>query len=347
MKILKYIALILAIPTLIGVGVSAVSFLDQSENVSLTDPSKRIENLVHAGNKVEIKIPLFKDATIAGNDILIENSIERSALLAGNNITIKNANIGAGAKIAGNNITLENVTIEEDIFVAASNLNISKTKIKGDGLFATGNLTLTDSEIGRDLYYSGPKNDNLKSQVKGQLKATEEKVSSNDAKNFSKWVDLNMIFSQVLSGLIILLGSGLTLKKYNKFYDKEIGFGEFGKSSKHALFGIAIMAAIPLLLILTLVSLGYIAPLTLSASGLLVFFFFLVSPLSAYYLSNLLFKDKATVWHSLAIFVILKIMYFIPVLNVISGLIEFLLFIFTVGYFVKKTYDVKMNYLKS
>ena len=336
----------------LGVNTYAVQFItDQpGDNMTLTDTTKRYEGLVHAGSNIDIKVPVYKDLTLAGNNINIENSfVEYTALIAGNNIVIKNTTIGQGAKIAGSSITLENVTIENDVFLAASSVKFTKVNVKGDALVGSSTFNSSDSVISKDLYFSGEITQALKDQVKGTIKNSEPKqVEKKDDKSSSRFIDMGVKGAQIISGLVLLAGAMLTYKKYNKLYDPKIGFSTGGNGGKHILYGLlGVFVAVPVLLLISLFSAGLLAPLGLSIVGVLTSVGFLVSPFVAYYLANMIWKENIKWWQPLAIFLAFGLASLVPYLGSLIGLIEFVLFILTAGYLFQKMYDIKMMYLRS
>ncbi len=332
--------------SLLTINANAVQFLDtNSDTVNLTDNTKRYENLVTAGNNIDIKVPLYKDATIAGNNITIEGPIERNALLAGQNITIRNTTIGAGAKIAGANVTLEGVTIEEDVFIAAGQVTLKKVIVKGDALLSTANLNMTESNISKRLFYSGPSNENLKPQVQGELIVDEKTVKEETEKNVN-FLPNYFKTAGLISGLTLLSIMMYILFKAKKIYDPEIGIDK--SSGKHFTIGTVTSFAIyPILFILTLISAGFLLPLTASVGSLFTVFLILVSPINAYYLSVLIFKDKTKWYYPHIILVLLFLASLVPILNVIVGILEFALLMSVLGYYLKKGYEAKKTYLQT
>jgi carbonic anhydrase/acetyltransferase-like protein (isoleucine patch superfamily) len=320
----------------------AVQFVkSEGDTLRLTDTTQRYENLVTANNTIDIKVPLYKDATIAGNSITIESFIERNALLAGNTITIRNTTIGAGAKIAGSNITLEDVKIEEDVFIAAGTITFKKVTVKGDALITAGNLSMTDSTIAKKLYYSGQKNDSLKTQVQGELISDEKEINvevekkSNIFPSFFKTAGL-------VSGLSLLSIVLYILFKSKKYYDPEIGIDK--SSPKHLLIGtLTTIAIYPLLLIITLLSAFFLLPLTATLGSIYTLFLIIASPFAAYYLCQLIFKDKIKWFYPHIALVFLFIASLIPYLKVLIGFLEAVLLMMVVGYYLNKANNWRKN----
>jgi hypothetical protein len=360
---------------------NAVQFIenDSTGNINLTDTTKRYENLVTAGQNIDIKAPIYKDIYAAGNNITIDGFIERSAVLAGANITIKNTNIGAGAKLAASNVTLENVKIEEDLFIAAGTVTIKNSVISGDAVITTSNLNLEGSTIMKNMYYSGPVSESLRSQVKGELKLDNKEMANKVMEDKKKEKGLGSFINpfalaQFFSGLAVLGIAVYILKKYNKLHDKTIGFGSNsitnniakvvddkammtkevipttsvqGQSLRHMTYGALALLIIPATIIIALVSLGMLAPLALTILGLYILFVLIISPLESYYLSNLIFKDKIQWWHPIVIFIVITLLSVIPFVGGIIGFILFFIGLMNAGYLLSKMYKMKKRELES
>lgn len=358
MKKIILLTLLLAglLTALLPVNNLAAEFIkaDDTGNVSLTDVTKRFENVYAGGNNIVIKAPIFKDLYIGGSNINIESTIERSLFAGASNVTIKNTTIGGGAKIGGSNITLENVTIEDDLFIGSTNVTISNSTIKGDLIVGTANITMTGSTVAKNMYYGGPKNDTLKSQVKGEYKedTSNNNNNNNNSLNINKKESDKAFFSYynaatILSALVILLAELFVLKKYNKIRDKRIGFGTEGKSFQHLGTGALFLLLIPLLIIGAFVSFGLLAPLTLNLAGLITLSFILITPLTSYYIANLFIGDNVEFWHPMVIFAILSVISFIPIINGITTVIMFVLNIMTIGYYMSKTFSAYKRELEA
>ena len=313
---------------------------DETGNIMLTDQSKRYENVYAGGNNITIKTPIFKDLFIGGTNITIESNIERSLFAGASNITIKNSTIGAGVKIGGSNITLENVKIEDDVFIGAGNVTINNATINGDLLVSAGNITMTNSTVSKNMYYSGPKNDTLKPQVKGELKidsddnkaVTKNDFDSKDKSSFFGYWNA----ASILSSLVILLSTVFVLNKYKRLSDSNIGFDNNGKSFLHLGYGAMIIAIIIVLIILAFVSLGLLAPFAINLTGLLILLMVFITPLSAYYLTNLIFRKHIKWWYVLLVFLAIQLLMFIPFIGGIVGVIMFFVNLMTFGYYLSK-----------
>jgi hypothetical protein len=312
---------------------------DDTGNVSLIDPAIRHENVYAGGNNITIKTQIFKDLYLGGTNINIEGQIERSLFAGGSNITIKNTTIGGGIKIGGSNVTLENVKIEDDVFIGGTNVTITNSTINGDLLLGTSNVTMTGSTVAKNMYYGGPKNDTLKAQVKGEFKEdtstamNDKMMKEKEQKNgfFSYWDAM-----KIVSSLVILLTELFILNKYKKLRDTSIGFDRVGKSIQHLGYGALLLFIIPILLLAGALSAGLLAPLTLNLAAIFTLLFFLLSPLTSYYLANLIFGDNIQFWHAIVIYLGLTLLTFIPYIGGFVQLILFILSVMTFGYYVTK-----------
>jgi hypothetical protein len=317
----------------------AVQFVNiDGDTTKLTDTTQRYENLVLSNNVIDIKVPLYKDATIAGNSITIESFIERNALLAGKDITIKNTTIGAGAKIAGQNITFEDVKIEEDVFIAAAQVTFKRVTVKGDALIASGMLNMTESTITKKLYYSGPKNDTIKPQVQGELIADSKEVNEEVNKKMNFVPDFFKT-AGLVSGLTLLSILMYVLYRSKKIYDPSIGFDK--STPKHLLIGtVTTFAIYPLLFILTLISVGFLLPLTATLGSLYTLLLLITSPICAYYLSALIFKERMKWFYPHLALILLFTASLLPVLDILVGIIQALLLMAVAGYYLTKGYQL-------
>jgi hypothetical protein len=345
-KILLNLLLIIGLLTItLPVNNFAAEFIksDETGNISLVDPTIRYENVYAGGNNVTIKTQILKDLYLGGTNITIEGKIERSLFAVASNITIKNTTIGGGVKIGGSNITLDNVTVDDDVFLGGSNITITNSTINGDLLVGAANVTMTGSTITKKMYYSGPKNDTLKPQVKGEFKE-DTKEAFNDKMMKSSDNNRNVFFGYFnavtfVSSLVILLTKIFILYKYKKIRDRSIGFNGEGKSLQHLGSGALFLILIPLLIIGGLASFGLLAPLTLNLAAIITLLFFLLSPLVSYYLANLVFGDRILWWHPIIIFIILTILSLIPYVGSFVNLVVFILTIMTVGYYMLKAFS--------
>jgi carbonic anhydrase/acetyltransferase-like protein (isoleucine patch superfamily) len=351
MKKLLLIILVLGMFSSISFNIKAAMFLggENNGNTNITDTSKRYENLYLYGTNIEIKVPIFKDLYSAGSNITIENSnIERSAFLAGSNITLKNVTIGAGVKIAGSNINIENSTIAEDLFIAAGNVNLKNSKVLNNGYITTGNFVSEGNTFVNDLYYNGPKQDSLTSQVSGKIyQENYEKNIEMEKEKEGIWKYINVIeIAKFVSGLVVLIMGVFTYKKYNRLNDSTIGFTKLGQSWKHFSWGSITFFLIPLLILVSFVSFGLLIPLTFTVTGILILYFFLISPLTAYYISNIIQPNNMKWWLPFITYVLMTLLTILPIIGGIFGFIFFIFFTMTVGYYTQNMFRVKINYLK-
>jgi hypothetical protein len=352
-KIGTSLALLLGFTLVLGtVPVQGAEFVKGDENgkISITDKEQKRENLYLASSNVILNAPVSKDLYVAGSDLSISSEVERSGFLAGSSIKVMDSKFGAGLKIVGSTIVIENTTITEDLFVAGSNLTLKNVTIKGDLLVAGSRLTMTDSVVEKNLYYSGSKNDTLKDQVKGSLyldvdsESMEAERKQNEINRMFNFSYIDVMF--LISGLVILIFEVSILNKYNKLWDPKIGFSKGGRSFAHLGYGVLAFVGIFGLLIFSVLSAGLLAPLFINLAIILSLLFFLLAPLSSYYLGNLIFDKNIKWWHCFVIFITIAFLTYLPVVGWIFSLIMNFVNLMTIGYYLSKAWNSKITELK-
>jgi hypothetical protein len=327
----------------------AAMFVDSNDGVvNITDTDKTYENLYVAGSTLTLKTPIKKDLYLAASSITLTSSVERSGFVAGSAITISDSSFGQGLKVAGSNITISNTTIEEDLFIAGSEVTLTNVTIKGDLVIGTTKLVITNSSIQKNMYYSGPKDESIKAQVKGAIYQDQEFDISSKGDNKNKFFGLgyfDLIF--FVSSLLILAFEVLTLKKYSKLRDSQIGFDKSGKTLKHFAIGLVMIGSIFSFIVISIISAGLLAPVFLNLALILTLLLFLIAPLTSYYLANLIFGNKIVWWSPFVIFLTVTLLTKIPTIGLIFELTMTLFSVATIGYYLQNMYIAKITWLKN
>jgi carbonic anhydrase/acetyltransferase-like protein (isoleucine patch superfamily) len=328
---------------------------DESGNITLTDTTVKHENSYLAGQSITVKTPIGKDLFVAGSNVIISSSVERSGYIAGSTILISDSTFGAGIKVAGSNIVIENVTIEEDAFFAGSSLTLKNVTIKGDLILVSGSVIMEGSVVEKNMYYSGPTNNSsaFKTQVKGNF-YEDSSLNSNSNKNSNIQKNSNLFFSfeiaQAVSSLVILGIEIYLLNKYNRLRDRRISFKLIGKDGNfftHFGLGLLTILGIIVLFVISIISIGLLAPFGINLAIILSLLFFLLCPLTSYYIANLIFGDKILWWHPLLVLLVVLILTNLPSFGIIFSSIFVIFAIANTGYYLGKDFRSKIAYLKS
>ena len=183
-------ALFLATFSLLSVNVLAADFISGDSNV---DVSASQNNVYVSGGTVTVKNEVQKDLVIAGGTITVSAPVKRNVIVAGGTINL-NSSVGASVRAAGGQVNI-NSTIAEDVIVAGGTVTIKNATIEGDLVVATGQLVIQNSVIKGNFYGSYSQLDgDLKSQVKGEIKAQQVDSSKMKEENKSDafWANLNI-----------------------------------------------------------------------------------------------------------------------------------------------------------
>lgn len=332
----------------------------QNSIVNINDSSKNYENLYATGATVNINTKIGKDLIMSGSNLNLQSDVERSLMAAGANLNFQNATIGASSRLAGANINLSNVTIEEDLLVAGANITLNNVIIKGDLVVAAASFDMISSRVEGDFYGSiDSDRPEFRNQVAGTYnlddsstrreKSDEELRSQRDAAGrLALGAGAYFKLISEVSALVVLTVFLFILASFGKIADKNI---RFTGTELVAHFGIGLGAyfLIPILLLVSVITALILAPVTMTLVGLIILLGFLISPITNWYISNLLangFNYRVKWWHSYIVYLIFLFVGFVPILNILSALIMSVLGLANFGYWILKTTSASLENLK-
>ena len=222
------------------------------------------EYLVAAGNSVEIKGLVNKDAFIAGNVIEVNKkaNLKRDVIVAGADVSIS-SNIGRNISIYGSNVKLSGATISGNVKVYGTNITVDE-----------------DTVIEGNLSY--PKDASVKvadGVVKGEVIKTDA-VQNNDDEFMATLMGKFWSFmSLILVFAVLSLAASKLFIRVQKEYDKF----DFNKGLEAFTKGLMFLIIVPIIIfILFLMSIGI--PLSL----ILLAFYFIIMYLSTIFAGYLL-----------------------------------------------------------
>ena len=281
-----------------------------------------------AGNSV--KIAGTKSYVLgAGNTLSISSAVENDLFAAGSSVRVeKDAYIGKDAYIAAGDVTLL-TGVNGNAFIAASVVNLSGVTINGDLHIAAGKLNIEDDVV-----------------VNGNLIVNRDiEMINGDKVNASNtiWYD-NIkhatetnrdILKEELLDVLSLLFLGLILAMiFPKLFKKmEIKVDKLDEFCKTSLYGLAMLIAVPVLILLSFVLIVGI-PLAVIMLALYIVSLMVSTLISStvlgYNINKSFIKKENNIYLSIMIgIVLLKLIYFVPV---VGPLVNFISFIYGLGF---------------
>lgn len=267
--------------------------------------SSEQDHIFVAGNSVNLKEAVAKDAYIAGNIVKIESSTIRDLFVAANKIElysgVRNAHIG------GTTVIL-NTSVEGNIKIAADKI-----------------------EIGEDTIISGTLEYPNDAEITISDKASIENTKTYDGHKEAKTTSLkNTLVNKIASFVSLFLIGVILLALFPSLFenwkkeekDASICF-------KKALKGILTLIVVPVAAILLLITIIGI-PLSLISIALYIILIYLSKLITAYYLGSWILKDQG-MNNYLLLGGSLLVIYILEMIPVLGGLIRFLSLILGLG----------------
>ncbi len=107
------------------------------------------EDILAAGNTVNVGADIMGDVTIAGNNIYVTGNIRDSVMAAGNSMIIS-GEIGNDAWIAGNTIDFSS-PVKDNAYIAGATITFGKKARTGGDLLITASDATVGGEVGKKL----------------------------------------------------------------------------------------------------------------------------------------------------------------------------------------------------
>lgn len=313
--------------------VSSAEFYPKNDNEQNIEIKATRDNVYAAGNEIKVTESVARDLVLAGSKITITGNVGRSIMVAGSEVDINSSRVGGASRIAGSKVTISG-NFGEEVIVAGSDVVIENANINGDLIVAANKLTIKNSRISGDakLSYSQADGD-LQAQVLGTVTKNESKRNEN---SFYGSANVYSFLVTQFSVIVFLLVVGSILSRRNSLALSDIDFsGRYWKD-----LGIGLGFAFLTLPVVILLSIVQLYPLALLLGTIIYLSFFLSSFFFPIYLANLI-KNTAKLDTKISTMVIVTylvvaILSFIPVINVISFLVFFVIQSANFGYLTRK-----------
>ena len=318
------------------------------------------ENSFFADETLNLEKNFDQTTFMAGNLINYKGQIDGISFAAGNNVNMTSSQ--DYAFVAGRYINLTDFNAK-DVFVAGQKLVFENASLRV--LYATGETINFDGKITKDAYLAGDKvvingtidgdvtvaseklelgdnaviNGTLKYPKDANAKISELAVVANTKTYKSTSISkekgksnefVSKLTSWILSYIALLIVALIFMAINKKFFDKVTKLGTNVKDSiKLMLFGLIILIVVPIVAVIAMIGVVTIplCILTLILYGVLIYLSMIPT---AYYLGNLLLKDKIKNKY-LLLTVSLLCLYILKVIPIIGGIIIFLSLIFGLG----------------
>ena len=294
------------------------------------------ENVYASGNEVTLKESIAKDIVVAGSKIQISANVGRSIIAAGEDITINSDRVAGNVRVAGKNINIRG-NFGEEVVIAGRDVTIENSIIGGDLVIASENLTIKNSQILGNAKISYSKLDgDLKSQVKGKIEENKDEGSKGFGSTIFGAGLVGFLVVQ-FSVIVFLLVVGYLLFRKKALENSEIKFDR--KFGTDILISLGVLFLTLPILILSFIIQLY--PLVSLLSVIAYMLFILTSFFLPIYVANFaknIFKiNNIKIQHLIAIsYLTITILSLIPVINIISFLVFFVLLLGNFGFLVRK-----------
>lgn len=317
----------------LAIPVHSATFLSNDEmkkdSIEITENK---ENFYAAGKKIKVSSIIRKDLVVSGGEVEITAKVERSLLVAGGTVKVNSQLIGSSTRIAGGSVELSGI-FNDDVIITGGNIKIKDAQIKGDLVVSGGDVSVLNSKInGKFIGSYGNIDGDLKSQVKGEIQEAKFERGKNDFTFVSVILKFGQEFS-VFIGLIFLV---IFLNRRKKLEVSEIKI--------NTRFALDIISTLGFLLIPVIIFgisiLLQFYTLVLTLWGIVILSFSLSVIYLPIYLANLI-KNHSKLKLSLPIlsglsYLFLLVIGIIPYIQVIGGVLVFILFLANYGFIVRK-----------
>lgn len=148
----KILYILLTILIFLPSTISAATFRSSETNATVGE-EERLENAYLAGNSITTEGRIEEDVLGAGNIININSVVGGSAMLAGNTILV-GGSIGNSVRAAGNIIVIES-EVDSDVLAAGNTITLTEASRVGDDFVAAGSAINLDGLIGGRAMLTG------------------------------------------------------------------------------------------------------------------------------------------------------------------------------------------------
>lgn len=337
---IKLLSLVFVLSIIVtALPIQAAEFYPKNDKDQNVDIKATRDNIYAVGSEIKSEQNVAKDLVVAGSKITITGNVGRSIIAAGSEITINSNRVGGATRVAGATVKISG-NFAEEVIVAGSEVIIENTTINGDLIVAASKLTLKNSRISGDakLSYSESVGD-LEAQVLGNV---TKNVGQNKDKQgvFESSNVYNFLITQ-FNVIVFLFLAVYILRKRNGLAIKSIEFGN--KFWKDLAIGLGfVVLTLPAVIVLSILQLY---PLALLLGSIIYLSYILSSFFFPIYLANFIkntFKVDMEISNLVIVtYVVVAILSFIPIVNIISFLVFFVIQAANFGYitgFVKQAF---------
>lgn len=324
------------------------------KNVSL-DKSTVVDGSYYAtGQTVTVAGTVKGDVYCAGSSIVVSGTVEGDVLCAGQTVKVSGT-VKGNVRVAGQVVTVDG-TIAKNVSAFGQTVDIAKTAQIGQDLNGASSSATIDGKVGRDMTFAGS-SVNILGMINRNVDATSENLTVNKGASVNGYVhytsknsaviadgtvkgkvehtkatddrrkdDGTVAVSSALYMMFAFLLVALTLALVFPQFVDSVGTTGQKRLGLSILSGVVFVFAAPMVVVLiALTVLGIPLAIILGFAWVLVLA--LSGPLAAYYLGKLLLRNNSTniVARMMAGAVILAILYVIPVVNIIAGVITLVL----------------------
>lgn len=134
-------------------GYSYAAELRSGNSVDYPKGSAVTDDILAAGNQVNIDPEVRGDITAAGQSVTVSGSVEDSVMLAGNSVTVTGP-VGNDAWMAGQNVALSS-SVADNAYLAGSNVRLTDRASVGTDLLAAGNNLAILGNVRRNMRIAG------------------------------------------------------------------------------------------------------------------------------------------------------------------------------------------------
>jgi hypothetical protein len=348
-KISKYLAFSsLFLLALLPIATHSATFYSPQDNdAGQINIQSSQDNVYAVGNEIASSESIRGDLSVAGNKINITATIGRSVQVAGYDIAIDSPSINGAVRAAGYNVSIAG-NIAEEVIIIGNTVTIQNATIRGDLIVFAQELYIQDSVILGDaelVYSSGVSKEELDTMVSGNVNVKENNTDD-VVSGAIIWTSIGAFVYAIiwvilfqLSIIISIVIVALWLRKRNRLILKTLDFGN--QFWIRMAIGFGLVTVVPSLsLFLLLIQFFVPATLIILIVLALIFASVIYTPI---YLSNIIAntiaKETNFVLILTLVYVIITILNFIPILNILTGLVYSLIALSSLGYLSQKLFE--------